>query len=147
MQSYSPSNMLRFVALNAKLQSVKHVALCCIECKVTVCQTCCSPSNMFFVFLGHPVEAELKVILTPINLNWSFAEYLRGSTKLWSDYFRLWSDNSVFPTYSIWKTTMRQKVCAKPNNHWFDFCNIHHDLKEAHDNLDNVSSPPTVYGL
>ena len=56
------------------------------------------------------------------------------------DYFKLWSETSVFPVYSWWKKPVRCKVRENQNEVWSDFCLKHPDLKQAYDCLNNV--PP-----
>ena len=45
----------------------------------------------------------------------------------------LWFENSVFPVYSVWKATVRRKVCENQNDVWSDFCLKLPDLKLASD--------------
>ena len=46
-------------------------------------------------------------------------------------YFKLWFETSVFPVYSWWKATVRQKVHENQNEVWSDFCLKHPDLKQT----------------
>ena len=54
------------------------------------------------------------------------------------DYLELRFDNSVFFTYSSWKTTVWQKSSSEPKCSLVRLCLNHHDLKQADYCLGNI---------
>ena len=54
------------------------------------------------------------------------------------DYFENWHDSSAFPTYTIWKKIVRDKIFDFERHAWDSFCESHPDMRVAYSCLENV---------
>ena len=54
-------------------------------------------------------------------------------------YLELWFRESIFPTYSNWKTIVKTKILEKEADDWFRFCSDHPSMRVAQTCLQNIS--------
>ena len=54
-------------------------------------------------------------------------------------YLELWFRESIFPTYSNWKTIVTTKILEKEADDWFRFCSDHLSMRVAQACLENIS--------
>ena len=54
-------------------------------------------------------------------------------------YLELWFRESIFPTYSNWKTIVKAKILEKEADDWFRFCSDHPSMRVAQTCLENIS--------
>ena len=55
-------------------------------------------------------------------------------------YLELWFRESIFPTYSNWKTIVKTKILKKEADDWFRFCSDQPSMQVAQTCLENISS-------
>ena len=55
------------------------------------------------------------------------------------NYFEIWFNSSTFPTYSNWKSIVKNKVRDLESNLWLEFCSGHLNMHVAQACLENVS--------
>ena len=55
-------------------------------------------------------------------------------------YLELWFRESIFLTYSNWKTIVKTKILEKEADDWFRFCSDHPSMRVAQTCLENISS-------
>ena len=55
-------------------------------------------------------------------------------------HLELWFRESIFPTYSNWKTIVKTKIREKEAYDWFRFCSDHPGMRVAQTFLENISS-------
>ena len=53
-------------------------------------------------------------------------------------YLELWFRESIFPTYSNWKTIVKTKILEKEAHDWFRFCSEHLSMRVAQACLENI---------
>ena len=54
-------------------------------------------------------------------------------------YLEVWFRESIFPTYSNWKTIVKTKILEKEADDWFRFCSDHPSMRVAQTCLENIS--------
>ena len=54
-------------------------------------------------------------------------------------YLEVWFKESIFPTYSNWKTIMKTKLLEKEADDWFRFCGDHLSMRVAQACFENIS--------
>ena len=54
-------------------------------------------------------------------------------------YFDEWFQNSIFPTYTSWKVTVKRKIMDYEENAWLSFVSDHPNFQMARSCLANVS--------
>ena len=56
-----------------------------------------------------------------------------------SHYHELWFSESIFPTYTNWKTIVKTKIIEKEVDNWYLFCIHHPSMRVAQACLKNIS--------
>ena len=53
-------------------------------------------------------------------------------------YLELWFSESIFPTYTNWKTTLKIKILGKEVHSWYLFCTHHPSMRVVQACLENI---------
>ena len=54
-------------------------------------------------------------------------------------YLELWFSQSIFPTYTNWKTVVKTKILEKEADDWYLFCTHHPSMRVAQACSENIS--------
>ena len=60
-------------------------------------------------------------------------------------YLELWFSESIFPTYTSWKTIVKTEMLEKEADNWHLFCAHHLSIRVAQACLENISSDADLF--